>query len=120
MSDPAEMRRKIEEEMERTKFQRKAVAHGSAAEVMEEAVAFFKERGYKSGRTGRPNQVYVRGGRDGLLPVTHAELLVQQNVGKGKVTMVSVSGAGEKLSAVLDEYVNHLRAQARAARSARE
>lgn len=116
MADPAELRAQIEAEMARTAFQRKAVAHGSPDEVIEDAVAFFTERGYRSGRTGRPNQIFVRGGREGALPRVNAEILIQPNVGKGKVTMVSISGAGEKLSKSLEDYAAHLRQKAREAR----
>ena len=100
---------RITAEMSRTAFQRKAVARVPAAEVMDDAVAFFTERGYKSGRTGRPNQVYVMGGREGVLPRVTAEILVQQNVGKGKVTMVTISGFGEQLSEHLAAYASHVR-----------
>lgn len=116
MSNPADLRAQIEAELERTAFQRKAVAHGSPDEVMDEAIAFFIERGYRSGRTGRPNQIFVRGGREGALPRVNAEILVQPNVGKRRVTMLSISGAGEQLSQVLQEYVTYLRDKARQAR----
>lgn len=106
-------------EMERTKFQRKAVAAGSMQEVMDDAITFFKERGYRSGRTGRPNQIYVMGGREGTIPRVTAEILIQVNVGKNKATMVTISGFGEELSKHLEAYTQHLREQARAARQAR-
>lgn len=106
-------------ELERTKFQRKAVAHGTMQEVMDDAIAFFKERGYRSGRTGRPNQIFVMGGREGAIPKVNAEILIQVNVGKGKATMVTISGFGEDLSKHLEAYVTHLRQQAREARQAR-
>ncbi|MEX2314630.1 MAG: hypothetical protein WD628_02865 [Thermomicrobiales bacterium] len=101
---------RITAEMSRTAFQRKAVSRLPANEVMDAAVAFFKERGYRSGRTGRPNQVFVMGGREGILPRVTAEILVQANVGKGKVTMLTISGFGEGLSAHLAEFVASLRA----------
>lgn len=100
---------RVTTEMSRTAFQRKAVARVPAAQVMDDAVRFFTERGYKSGRTGRPNQVYVMGSREGILPRVTAEILVQQNVGKGKVTMVTISGFGEQLSEHLAAYTAHVR-----------
>ena len=106
-------------EMERTRFQRKAVATGTMQEVMDDAISFFKERGYKSGRTGRPNQIFVMGGREGTIPRVNAEILIQVNVGKGKATMVTISGFGEELSKHLAAYTDHLRQQARAARQDR-
>ncbi len=100
---------RVTAEMSRTAFQRKVVSRAPANEVMDAAVAFFKERGYRSGRTGRPNQVFVMGGREGILPRVTAEILVQANVGKGKVTMVTISGFGEGLSVHLAEYAASLR-----------
>lgn len=105
-------------EMERTRFQRKVVATGSLSEVIEDATAFFKERGYRSGRTGRPNQVFVMGGREGNVPRVNAEILIQVNVGKNHATMVTISGFGENLATHLEAYALHLRAKARAVRNA--
>ena len=42
-----------------------------------------------------------------------AEILVQANVGKGKVTMVTISGFGEQLSQHLADYAAHLRSMGR-------
>jgi hypothetical protein len=61
----------------------------------------------------------VRGGREAVLPVVHAELLIQTNVGRGKVTMVTISGAGERLSLVLDEYCEALRLEGQRIRQQR-
>lgn len=116
MTSDGDPRAAIEAELERTKMQKKVVSRDNLQDTMAEAIAFFQERGYKAGRTGRPNQVYVRGGREGILPAVHAELLIQVNVGKGRATMISISGAGERLSTVLEEYAGHMREKARAAR----
>jgi len=107
---------RITAEMNRTAFQKKAVARMSAEAVLDDAVAFFSERGYKSGKTGRPNQAFVMGVREGVLPRVTAEILVQANVGKGKVTMVTISGFGEQLSVHLADYAAHLRAAGRVAK----
>lgn len=119
MSGGPPSRADIEAEMQRTAFQRKAVSYLDLPETADHAIAFFSERGYKAGRTGRPNQVFVRGRREGVLPAVHAELLIQTNVGKGKVTMVTISGAGEKLSSVLEDYVDVLREEGRKHRQQR-
>jgi hypothetical protein len=100
--------------MTRTAFQRKAVSRRAVGETLDDAVAFFKERGYKSGRTGRPNQIFVMGGREGILPRVNAEILAQGNVGKAKVTMLTISGFGPELSRHLKDYTAHLREQRRA------
>ena len=119
MSSEMPSRTDIEAELERTAFQRKAVSYLDFQETADHAIEFFSERGYKAGRTGRPNQVFVRGRREGLLPAVHAELLIQTNVGKGKVTMVTISGAGEKLSTILQHYVDELRTEGRKHRQQR-
>ena len=119
MTDPAAAREAMNAEVARTKFQRKAVATGSMQEVMDDAIGFFKERGYRSGKTGRPNQIFVMGGREGSIPRVNAEILIQVNIGKNKATMVTVSGFGEELSKHLEAYTQHLREQARAARQAK-
>lgn len=119
MSQGPPGREDIEAELERTAFQRKAVSYLDLQGTADQAIDFFKERGYRSGRTGRPNQVFVRGRREGLLPAVHAELLIQTNVGQGNVTMVTISGAGEKLSETLQDYVDMLRSEGRKHRQQR-
>jgi len=108
---PQELRAAITAEMTRTAFQKKAVSRKSVNETLDDAIAFFKERGYRSGRTGRPNQIYVMGGREGILPRVNAEILAQGNVGKAKVTMLTISGFGADLGEVLRAYTLHLRDQ---------
>jgi hypothetical protein len=108
-------RMRITAEMARTAYQKKAVSRLPVAEVMDLAVAFFTERGYRSGKAARPNQIYVMGGREGILPRVTAELLFQANVGKGKVTMVTISGFGEQLSTHLADFAASLRGGGRPA-----
>ena len=90
----------ITAEMTRTAFQRKAVSRRPVSETLNDAIAYFKERGYRSGRTGRPNQIFVMGGREGILPRVNAEILAQGNVGKAKVTMLTISGFGLSSAAI--------------------
>jgi len=106
---PTELRAAVTAEMTRTAFQKKAVSRAPINETLDDAIAFFKEHGYRSGRTGRPNQIYVMGGREGILPRVNAEILAQGNVGKAKVTMLTISGFGPQLSEVLRAYTVHLR-----------
>lgn len=102
-------------EMTRTAFQRRVVTRASPDEVLERAIAFFSERGYRAGRTGRPNQVYVIGKREGILPRVTAEILVQPNVGRRGVTLVTVSGFGPQLREHLAAFVAELRRERRSA-----
>jgi len=101
-------------EMTRTAFQRRVVTRASPEAVLERALAFFAERGYRTGRTGRPNQIYVIGKREGALPRVTAEILVQPNVGRRGVTLVTVSGFGPQLRQHLADFVRELRHERRA------
>lgn len=109
----ANTRAAMSAEMARTAFQRKAVTRKPPDEVLDEAIAFFRERGYRAGRTGRPNQIYIMGGPEGMLPRVTAEILAQGNVGKARTTVLTISGFGERLGAELKAYVDYLRQQRR-------
>lgn len=109
--NPAERRKQMTAEMERTAFQKKAVSREPAQETLGAAVEFFKERGYKSGFSARPNQIYIMGGREGIISRVNGDIRAQENVGKGKVTMLTLNGFGEKLNETMGEYVEHLRKQ---------
>jgi hypothetical protein len=110
MSEAA-TKEQIEAEMKRTAFQRKAVARIPANEVLDLAIAFFTERGYRSARTGRPNQAFVMGGREGMLPRVTGEIKVQADVGKGRVTMVTMDAVGERLGPAMEAFSRELRAR---------
>ena len=115
--DVEDQRSRMTAEMARTAFQRKAVSHRTPKEALDDAIAFFQARGYRAGRTGRPNQIFVMGGREGILPRVNAEILAQGDVGRAKTTMLTISGFGERLQTVLQEYVDALRDERRRARS---
>lgn len=109
MTDAAELKAQIQAEMRRTAYQKKAVSRLPAKDTLDYAIAFFTERGYRAGRTGRPNQAFVMGGREGLLPRVTGEIKVQPDVGKGHVTMVTMDATGEKLHATMEEFHKSLR-----------
>ena len=103
----------FDEELRRTAFQKKAVSRLSAAEVLALAIAFFNERGYRAGHTGRPNQVFVMGAREGLLPRVTGEISARGDVGRPGVTLVTLDAAGERLGPLMGEFYQHLRAVSR-------
>ena len=103
----------FDEEVQRTAFQKKAVSRLPAAEVLDLAVAFFGERGYRAGRTGRPNQVFVMGKAEGGLPRVTAEVAARADVGKPGVTLVTMDAAGERLGPAMAEFAALLRARRR-------
>ena len=100
-----------DEEMRRTAFQKKSVSRLPPAEVLDLAIAFFAERGYRAGRTGRPNQVFVMGKAEGGLPRVTGEVAARADVGKPGTTLVTMDAAGERLGPTMAEFARHLRAQ---------
>lgn len=104
-------RSEIEAEMQRTAFQKKAVSRMPAQDVLDFAVAFFKERGYRSGKTGRPNQIFVMGGREGALPRVTGEVSARADVGRPGVTLVTIDGFGERLGPLMRAFNDELRHQ---------
>ncbi|MCC6704303.1 MAG: hypothetical protein IT334_05455 [Thermomicrobiales bacterium] len=107
-------RNAIKAEMQRTAFQKNAVSKMKPAEVLEYAIAWFTERGYKSGKSARPNHVFVLGGKEGLLPRVTGEIAARGDVGKPGTTLVTVDAAGELLGPSMKQFLADLRAHGRA------
>ncbi len=103
----------FDEEMRRTAFQKKSVSRLPPAEVLDLAIAFFAERGYRAGRTGRPNQVFVMGKAEGGLPRVTGEIAARADVGKPGTTLVTMDAVGERLGPAMAEFGRRLRAQRR-------
>ena len=103
----------FDEELKRTAFQKKAVSRLDAGAVLELAIAFFTERGYRAGRTGRPNQVFVMGKGEGQLPRVTGEIFARADVGRPGVTLVTLDAAGERLGPAMAEFYQHLRSKGR-------
>lgn len=108
----------VNAEMRRTAFQKKAATPIPPAEVLDLAIAFFKERGYRAGRTGRPNQVFVMGGAEGGIPRVTGEVAARADVGKPGTTLVTLDGFGERLGPALAEFTARLRALSKERRAA--
>ena len=111
--DAGQPRAALDEELRRTAYQRKAVSRLPPGEVLDLAVAFFSERGYRAGRTGRPNQVFVMGKGEGILPRVTGEVSARADVGKPGTTLVTLDAAGERLGPLMGEFYQHLRAAGR-------
>lgn len=97
--------------MQRTAYQRKAVSRLSSKEVLDLAIAFFTARGYRAARTGRPNQVFVMGKAEGLLPRVTGEVAARADVGKPGVTLVTLDAAGEQLGPAMKDFYTELRSR---------
>lgn len=102
-----------DEELRRTAYQKKAVSRLTPAEVLDLAIAFFAERGYRAGRTGRPNHVFLFGKAEGALPRVTGEIAARADVGKPGTTLVTLDAAGERLGPTMAEFHRRLRAQRR-------
>ena len=102
-----------DEELKRTAFQKKSVSRMPPGEVLDLAVAFFAERGYRAGRTGRPNQVFVMGKAEGGLPRVTGEISARADVGRPGVTLVTLDAAGERLGPAMKAFYAHVRAVGR-------
>lgn len=96
-------------ELKRTAFQKKAVVKLPPDEVLETGIAFFKERGYRSARTGRPGQIFVMGGAEGILPRVTGEISARRDVGKAGTTLVTLDASGERLSQSMADFLAELR-----------
>jgi hypothetical protein len=105
----------FDEELSRTAFQKKTTSRLTPAEVLDLAIAYFTEHGYRAGRTGRMNQVFVMGKAEGLLPRVTGEISARADVGKPGTTLVTLDAAGERLGPTMAEFLRHLRAQRRPA-----
>ncbi|MFM9107486.1 MAG: hypothetical protein ACKOWF_12400 [Chloroflexota bacterium] len=101
-------------ELERTAFQKKAVTRLPAPEVLEMAIAFFRERGYRAAPAGRPGHVAIIGKAEGALPRVTGEVAARADAGKPGTTLVTLNAAGERLGPVMAEFHAALRASRRA------
>ncbi len=104
-------------ELLRTAFGRKAVSRLPAAEVLDLAITFFQERGYRANRTGRPNQVFIMGKAEGPLPRVTGEVTARADVGKPGVTLVTLDAAGERLGPTMADFYAELRRKRTAAKA---
>ena len=104
---------RFNDELKRTAYQKKAVSRMAAAEVLDLAIVFFKEQGYRAARTGRRNQVFVMGGAEGALPRVTGEIAARADVGRPGVTLVTLDAAGERLGPAMAAFHADLRARRR-------
>lgn len=104
-------REQLNEEMQRTAFQKKAVSRLPASDVLDLGIEFFTARGYRAARTGRPNQVFIMGKAEGVLPRVTGEINARADVGKPGVTLVTLDATGERLGPAMQEFYQELRAR---------
>ena len=107
------------EEMRRTAFQKSAVLRIPPTEALRYATTYLKDRGYRAGPAGRPNQLFVLGGAEGGLPRVTGEIGARANVGKAGTTLLTVDGCGERLGPTLRDLLLALRAESKARTTSR-
>ncbi len=112
---PASSRAAFNAEIERTAYQKKAVSRLPVTDVLDLAAGFFRDRGYRVGRTGRPGQLFVMGATEGALPRVTGEVNAQADVGRARTTLIRLDAAGERLGPAMADFHAHLRAQRRSA-----
>lgn len=100
--------------MRRTAFQKSAVLKIPPVEALQYATTFLKQRGYRAGPAGRPNQIFVLGGPEGNLPRVTGEIGARANVGRTGTTLLTVDGCGERLGPTLKELLAAIRAESKA------
>ena len=110
----------LDEEIKRTAFQRKLVSRLPPDEVLRLAQAFFAERGYRAGRTGRAGQAFVMGKAEGALPRVTGEVEAGAGAGKPGSTLVTLNAAGERLGPTMAAFYEELRRHLRSAASPSE
>jgi hypothetical protein len=103
-------------ELIRTAFGRKAVSRLSAVEVLDLAITFFQERGYRTGRTGRPNHIFIFGKAEGPLPRVTGSVTARADVGRPGITLVTLDAAGERLGPAMADFYAELRRRRHAAK----
>ena len=101
-----------DDELRRTAFQKKVVTRLPPDDVLDRAIAFFRERGYRAGRTGRPNQAFIFGASEGGLPRVTGEVMARGDVGKPGTTLVTLDAAGERLGPAMAEFAKVVRVRA--------
>lgn len=109
-TDVMSERERFNAEMQRTAYQKKAVTRLPAKQVLDLAIAFFSERGYRAAPTGRPGQIFVMGKAEGILPRVTGEIAARADVGKPGTTLVTLDAAGERLGPAMKAFHAELRA----------
>lgn len=100
------------EEMKRTTVLKSVILTMPAREIVLLARQFFAEQGYRALPAATPNNVMIRGGREGLLPSVIGEIAIQEKqTVKGKSSVVSLSGYGERLGPHIMAFYELLRAE---------
>lgn len=109
----------LSEELKRTTILKSVVLPLPAREIIALGRRYFGERGYRALPASTPNNLMIRGGREGSLPSVIGELAVQERqTVRGRTSLVSLSGYGERLGQHMLAFYEVLRAERQRARAA--
>src|SRR4051812_4812658 len=80
---------------------------------------YFTEAGYRAMPASTPNNLMVRGGREGVLPSVIGEIEVREKHGtRGRTSTVNLSGYGENLGPRMLGFYDLLRTERQRVRAA--
>lgn len=109
----------VSAEMKRTTVLKTVILPLPPREIIGLGRRFFTEHGYRALPASSPNNLLIRGGREGVLPSVIGEIEVREKQGvRGRTSVVSLSGYGEGLSRQMLAFYAVLRAERQKARDA--
>ena len=107
----------VSAEMKRTTVLKTVILPLPPREIVSLGRRFFTEHGYRALPASSPNNLLVRGGREGVLPSVIGEIEVREKQGvRGRTSVVSLSGYGEGLGRQMLAFYDVLRAERQKAR----
>jgi hypothetical protein len=108
----------VSSEMKRTTVLKTVILPVPPREIIALGRRYFSEAGYRALPASSPNNLMVRGGREGLLPSVIGEIEVREKQGvRGRTSVVNLSGYGEQLSRQILGFYDLLRAERQRARA---
>ncbi|MCC6627358.1 MAG: hypothetical protein IT340_08145 [Chloroflexi bacterium] len=109
----------VSAEMKRTTVLKTVILPLPPREIVGLGRRFFTEHGYRALPASSPNNLLIRGGREGVLPSVIGEIEVREKQGvRGRTSVVNLSGYGEGLSRQMLAFYAVLRAERQKARDA--
>ncbi len=109
----------LSDEMKRTTVLKSVILPLPPREIVALGRAYFTEQGYRALPASTPNNLMIRGGREGVLPSVIGEVAVQEKqTVRGRTSVVSLSGYGERLGQHILAFYELLRAERQKARAA--
>lgn len=106
------MERSPSDEMKHTTVLKTVVLPLPPREIVALGRRYFTEQGYRAVPASTPNNLMVRGGREGILPSVIGEVSVQEKqTVKGRTSTVNLSAYGARLGPHMLAFYDLLRAE---------